>query len=161
MNDPKGFRGIEVRAEASPLDKCRKQVVAGQPGFGRFAFIADEGTYMPDGEGTAPTPLTYFVSGVALCLLSHLTEIAGKRKMAIDDVKVEAVARFHEEGSALKGDKSGACDGFNLKVTIESPEPDAAVEELISMARRTCFTVDALTREHPPEIVSVINGKTA
>jgi hypothetical protein len=59
-------RQIEVFAEASSIQNWRKQVIAGQPDAGRFAFIADEGDYMPGGEGTAPTPLTYFVAGVAL-----------------------------------------------------------------------------------------------
>ncbi len=64
---PQGFRAIRVNAEASSLDKWRKQVIAGQPETGRaYAFISDEGTYMPGGEGTAPSPLTYFVSGMAL-----------------------------------------------------------------------------------------------
>jgi hypothetical protein len=62
----KQHRPIEVTAEASSIEKWRKQVIAGQPGFGEFAFIADEGTYMPGGEGTAPTPLTYFTAGIAL-----------------------------------------------------------------------------------------------
>jgi hypothetical protein len=72
MNDeskkkPAGLREIKVTAEASSLEKWRKQVVAGQPETGRsYAFISDEGSYMPGGEGTAPTPLTYFVSGMAL-----------------------------------------------------------------------------------------------
>jgi hypothetical protein len=66
-NQPTGFRDIEVRAEASSIEKWRKQVLAGQPETGRmYAFISDEGTYMPGGEGTAPTPLSYFVSGMAL-----------------------------------------------------------------------------------------------
>lgn len=65
-NEQKAFRPIQVVAEATSIEKARKQVVAGQPGFGEFAFIADEGAYMPDGEGTAPTPLTYFTAGVAL-----------------------------------------------------------------------------------------------
>lgn len=61
------FRTITVVAETSPIEKLRRQVLAGQPDTGQmFAFISDEGSYMPDGEGTAPTPLTYFVSGVAL-----------------------------------------------------------------------------------------------
>ena len=61
------FRGITVTAEASSIEKWRKQVIAGQPETGRFyALISDEGSYMPGGEGTAPTPLTYFVSGMAL-----------------------------------------------------------------------------------------------
>lgn len=64
---PVGLREIKVSAEASSLEKWRKQVVAGQPETGRaYAFVSDEGSYMPGGEGTAPTPLTYFVSGMAL-----------------------------------------------------------------------------------------------
>ena len=59
-------RNIEVIAEATTLHKWKKQVVAGQRGAEQFTFVADEGTYMPGGEGTAPSPLTYFVSGVAL-----------------------------------------------------------------------------------------------
>lgn len=64
---PPGYRQILVSAEASSIEKWRKQVIAGQPETGRaYAFISDEGSYMPGGEGTAPTPLTYFVAGMAL-----------------------------------------------------------------------------------------------
>jgi hypothetical protein len=63
---PKGVRQIEVFAEASSIENWRKQVIAGQPDAGRFAFVSDEGEYMPGGEGTAPTPLSYFVAGMAL-----------------------------------------------------------------------------------------------
>jgi len=62
----KHLRQIEVFAEATTIEKWRKQVIAGQRGAERFAFVSDEGSYMPGGEGTAPTPLTYFVAGVAL-----------------------------------------------------------------------------------------------
>ena len=62
----KGVRHIEVFAEASSIENWRKQVIAGQPDAGKFAFISDEGEYMPGGEGTAPTPLSYFVAGMAL-----------------------------------------------------------------------------------------------
>ena len=57
---------IEVTAEASPIEGWRLVAIAGQPGAGRFALVSDEGKYLPGGEGTAPTPLTYFVAGVAL-----------------------------------------------------------------------------------------------
>jgi hypothetical protein len=64
---PPGYRDIRVEAEARSIEKWRKQVLAGQPETGRmFALTSDEGSYMPGGEGTAPTPLTYFVSGMAL-----------------------------------------------------------------------------------------------
>ena len=62
----KGVRHIQVFAEANSIENWRKQVIAGQPDAGRFAFISDEGEYMPGGEGTAPTPLSYFVAGMAL-----------------------------------------------------------------------------------------------
>jgi hypothetical protein len=63
---PGGVRRIEVFAEARSVEKWRKQVIAGQPDAGRFAFVSDEGEYLPGGEGTAPTPLSYFVAGMAL-----------------------------------------------------------------------------------------------
>jgi hypothetical protein len=64
---PLGYRAIEVTANATSIEKWRKQVIAGQPETGRFyALISDEGSYIPGGEGTAPTPLSYFVSGMAL-----------------------------------------------------------------------------------------------
>lgn len=62
----RGVRQIEVLAQASTIEKARKQVIAGQPDAGMFALISDEGDYLPEGEGTAPTPLTYFVAGIAL-----------------------------------------------------------------------------------------------
>lgn len=64
---PAGFRDILVRAEASSIEKWRKQVLVGQPETGQmFALISDEGSYMPGGEGSAPTPLSYFTAGMAL-----------------------------------------------------------------------------------------------
>ena len=65
-SNKKYLRKIEVLAEARTVHGWRKQVTAGQRGEKRFTFYADEGSYMPGGEGTAPTPLTYFTAGVAL-----------------------------------------------------------------------------------------------
>jgi hypothetical protein len=59
-------RNIEVIAEATTIQGWKKQVFAGQKGEKHFTLMADEGSYMPGGESSAPTPLTYFVSGVAL-----------------------------------------------------------------------------------------------
>jgi hypothetical protein len=64
--ETKHVRQIEVIAEATTIQKWKKQVVAGQWGQKQFTFLSDEGSYMPGGESSAPTPLTYFVSGVAL-----------------------------------------------------------------------------------------------
>ena len=66
MKLPKSVRDIKIFAEVSSIESWRKQVIAGESDTGRFAFFSDEGDYMPGGEGTAPTPLTYFVVSVAL-----------------------------------------------------------------------------------------------
>lgn len=67
---PEGDREIEVLAEARRIEKWRKQVLTTQtkpgPQGATFALISDEGRHFPDGEDTAPSPLSYFVSGVAL-----------------------------------------------------------------------------------------------
>lgn len=62
----KHLRKIEVLAEATTVSGWRKQVTAGQTGEKQFTFFADEGSYMPGGQSSAPTPLTYFTAGVAL-----------------------------------------------------------------------------------------------
>jgi len=160
MTDPKGFRPVEVVAEASTSDKLRKVAVAGQPGFGSFAFVADEGEYMPGGEGTAPTPLTYFVAGVALCLLSHVTEIAGKKKLNLRDPRVKVAAHFHEQGSVLKGDKEGQCDGFEVGIEIDSDEPREEIVSLMRMAHNCCFAEDSLTRALTLTFKDKLNGES-
>ena len=59
-------RSIEVLAEATTLHKWKKQVVAGQRGAEQFTFVADEGTYMPGGEGTAPSASPRICRGLAV-----------------------------------------------------------------------------------------------
>lgn len=59
-------RSFEVTARGSSIGGWRKLAIAGQPDAGWFSLVSDEGSYVPGGEGTAPTPLTYFVAGVAL-----------------------------------------------------------------------------------------------
>ncbi len=150
-------RDIEVVADATTLEKVKKRVTAGQPGYGEFTFDADEGAYMPGGEGSAPTPLTYFVSGVALCLLSHVTEIAAKVKVTLEDPRVSVRASFHEEGSVLRGDKTGACDGFEITVNAGC-EDHRRAEEIVHMAQSVCFALDALTRAIPLSVQTDIRA---
>ena len=154
------FRDIMVTAEASSIEKWRKQVIAGQPETGRFyAFIADEGSYMPGGEGTAPTPLTYFVSGMALCLISHISQVAKKRKLTIKDERVKVTAHFHEQGSVLRGDAEGFCDAFEIEIMIESDEAPEAIAELVRLSHAMCFTEKALSGSTPISAIATLNGK--
>lgn len=157
---PRGFREIKVTAHASSIEKFRKQVIAGQPETGQsFAFISDEGNYLPGGEGTAPTPLTYFVSGMALCLISHISQVAGKRKLKISNESVTVTAHFHEQGSVLKGDATGFCDSFEVEIHLDSDESEEEIATLIRLSRALCFAEKAILSSVPVSVTQVVNGQ--
>ncbi len=157
-NQGKGKRDIVVTSRASSIEKWRKQVVAGQPETGKeFAFISDEGSYIPGGEGTAPSPLTYFVSGMALCLISHITQVANKKKLAIRNEKASVTAHFHEEGSVLRGDAEGFCDRFEINISLEYDEEISEIKQLIRLAHRLCFAEKAVIGTVPIVITQQLN----
>ena len=159
VDQGKGKRDIIVTARATSIEKWRKQVVAGQPETGlEYAFISDEGSYMPEGEGTAPSPLTYFVSGMALCLISHISQVAKKKKLAIRNEKTEVIAHFHEEGSVLKGDAEGFCDRFEINISLDSEEAPGEIKQLIRLAHRLCFAEKAVIGTVPVIISQQLNN---
>ena len=67
-------------------------------------------------------------------------------------------ARFHEHGSVLRGDAEGFCDGFEVEIQLDSSEPAAELEILITLARRMCFTEKALTGSIPVSVTQTLNG---
>jgi uncharacterized OsmC-like protein len=138
---------------------CRIEIMSKPKGYRGIEVLADEGEYMPGGEGSAPTPLTYFVSGVALCLLSHLTELAAKKRLQITNPRVKVLALFHEQGSALKGNKEGSCDGVDVSIQIDSDESREKILDLMKMSQKACFAIDALTRSNPPVFQNTLNGE--
>lgn len=155
------FRDIVVTAQATSIEKWRKQVVAGQPETGSsFAFISDEGSYMPGGEGTAPSPLTYFVSGIAMCLISHVTQVALKKKLAIRNEKVNVTAHFHEKGSVLRGDAKGFCDSFEFVISLDSDEDLKEIRELIRLSHELCFAEKAVIGISPIHMSQSLNGQS-
>lgn len=159
MSEEHGVRHIEVFAEATTISGWRKQAIAGQPDAGRFAFVADEGSYMPGGEGTAPTPLSYFVAGLAMCILSQVSNIAFRKKLKIRNERVKVLARFLESGSILGGTKRGEAQSYEIEMFIDSDEDEAEILKMMSMAHRMCFAEDSLTRQMNLEIKHSLNGK--
>jgi hypothetical protein len=60
---------LSCEVEAQTLDGMRKLATArvlrgGQASSGVFSLVCDEGAHL-GGDGSAPTPLMYFVAGVA------------------------------------------------------------------------------------------------
>lgn len=154
-----GTRHIEVSAEASTIEGWKKQARAGQKDTDQFTIVADEGAYMPGGEGTAPTPLTYFVAGLAMCVLSQATNIALRKKLAIRNERVRVTARYVESGSILKGDKRGEATSYAVEILIDSDEPREVIADLMRMAHRMCFAEDSIGKAIPLEYKHQLNGE--
>lgn len=74
---------------------------------------------------------------------------------------MRVTAHFHEQGSVLRGDAEGFCDGFKVEISIVSDEPAEAIAELIRLARQMCFTEKALMGSVPVVVNNFINGKAA
>jgi hypothetical protein len=69
-------------------------------------------------------------------------------------------ASFHEEGSVLRGDKHGSCEGFEIEVAMESDEPAETIREMLRLAHAMCFTEAALTQVNRIEVSHRLNGAT-
>jgi len=154
-----GERHIEVFAEASTIEGWKKQAIAGQRDTKQFTIVADEGPYMPGGKGTAPTPLTYFVAGMALCVLSQVSNIAIRKKMKIRNERVMVTAHFLESGSILKGDKNGEAKGFEIEMMMDSDEDEDSIRDLMQMAHEMCFAEDTVSSVVPITFAHSHNGR--
>ena len=154
-----GQRQIEVFAEASTIEGWRKQAIAGQKDTRQFAFVADEGSYMPGGEGRAPTPLTYFVAGIALCSLSQISNIAMRKKLKIRNERVVVTAQFLESGSILKGDKNGEAKSFEIKIEMDPDEDEVVIADLMRLAHQMCFAEDSISSAAQISFAHSHNGK--
>jgi organic hydroperoxide reductase OsmC/OhrA len=68
-------------------------------------------------------------------------------------------AHFHEQGSVLRGDAEGFCDGFEVEISLDSDETAEQIDLLIQLARQMCFTEKALMGSVPVNMSQQINGK--
>lgn len=68
-------------------------------------------------------------------------------------------AHFHEQGSVLRGDAEGFCDGFEVEISLESDETPEQIDLLIHLARQMCFTEKALMGNVHVKVTQQVNGK--
>lgn len=68
-------------------------------------------------------------------------------------------AHFHEQGSVLRGDAEGFCDGFEVEISLDSDESTEQTDLLIRLARQMCFTEKALMGSVPVKVSLQLNGK--
>ncbi len=79
--------------------------------------------------------------------------------MQIKNERVIVTAKFHEQGSVLRGDAEGFCDGFEIQISMESEEESDKIADLIRLARQMCFTEKALQGQTEIEVHAQLNGE--
>lgn len=71
---------------------------------------------------------------------------------------VVVTGKFHEQGSVLRGDAEGFCDGFEVEIRLDADAPESELRELVRISRQMCFTEKALAGEVPIRVMQNING---
>ncbi len=79
--------------------------------------------------------------------------------MRIEHVRLEQTMRYSFEGSWRAGTREGRCLGLETTVHVESGEPPDRVREMLTVAERACFTMQALTDRTPVETSATLNGE--
>ncbi len=80
-------------------------------------------------------------------------------KVAVDKARVHVTMRNKTEGSVLQGTVQASCLGFETRLDIESSEPPERIQQLVAMAERGCFTMQALLAPVEFTHTTTLNGE--
>ena len=154
---------FEVNLRAESLDGMMKRAVVepNLPTWSAFELTCDEGTAL-GGDDSAPPPLGYLSSGIAFCLLTHLTSFIRAKKMAIDRICIEQRVNFSTTlvtDAEKMGDLKGSCDGVETHVIVEGSEPEENIKELARVSENACMAMQAIINATPTSTRLHLNGK--
>ena len=80
-------------------------------------------------------------------------------KVSVDKARVHVTMRNKTEGSVLQGTVQASCLGFETRLEIESREPPERVQQLVAMAERGCYTMQALLAPVTFTHTTTLNGQ--
>jgi hypothetical protein len=86
-------------------------------------------------------------------------QVARALNMQPRDIRVRVEARFHREGSVLRGDASTECDGVRTELHFESDDTEERNQQLARMAEASCYTIAALRKPVECEFDVTVNGR--
>jgi uncharacterized OsmC-like protein len=159
MGEPIRFQ-VNVVAEPTSLQGKRAFVGNNGHGWSDFEIYCDEGTPL-GGEDKAPSPLAYFTAGAAFCLLTHISSYVRMKKLDIDRIKLEVKGKYMTTMGqvATGGQGSGACEGFETHVIIDSTEPAEKVKQLVEVCENACMAMQTVVNAVPASTSLILNGK--
>lgn len=106
--------------------------------MGRFQVISDE----PEDRGgtdTGPSPLAYFLSGAAFCLIMQYARIIIIEKMDVDSVEMTLRGHFDRR-------ISGSFDYLIYEIRLSGKDTPQKIKELAEKAEEHCYVHNTLKK---------------
>ncbi len=131
---------VLFEAEGSNTSKFRNDCTVHLRGAApRTDFLpSDEGAYH-GGDGTAPYPLAYFVSGLTTCLMTQLRAFSKRLGIDVGDFTVDCQARWQAEMESAKHPYESKGVGFLLDIDLKGGASLEDKKRLIAAATKGCF----------------------
>jgi uncharacterized OsmC-like protein len=137
---PRDPKPLTIRAAVRAVENHRKTAQVGP-----FVVESDEGAIV-GGEGTAPTPLSYFVASIGFAVLTDLVRAFALGELEVDDLRLEIEADFPL--GAKYGSEPVGVEASEVRYTVEvtSGASRDELEDAIAWAERYCHAVHTLRR---------------
>ncbi|MBI4257745.1 MAG: OsmC family protein [Thaumarchaeota archaeon] len=132
-------------------------------------FYSDEAKER-GGTEKAPTPLQYFLAGLALCELSFYARNASIMRLTIDSIDIEVqgemdwldrmrVMKYVDQKDEQAERVSSGFHRINTHVRIQSHEPADKIMRLIQSVEELCTAYNTITHSVPIETKIELNGR--
>lgn len=122
-----------------------------------FSFESDESAERA-GEGSAPSPLRYFLSGIAFCLQVWHVKGAAVAGCEIEDLEIEVSTYMDMRGEHLIDDVPPYPQWIEVETRVTSPSPADRVVEMSDQAFLRCPVSALVARAVPLRRRLVHNG---
>ncbi len=153
---------FELNVVATPLDGMKKiaHVQPNAPSWSNFEIKCDEGVAI-GGENDAPSPLSYFTSGIAFCLLTHLEEFIKTRKISVSRLQVELKMGFSTMLAIdpLAAEQEGKSTGLTVNIIIDSDEDESVIASLVAVTRQSCMALQSIIQPVSESVHCIFNGE--
>ena len=80
-------------------------------------------------------------------------------RISFRSASIDQTSTFVRRGSILGGTISAGAGGFEVQMNIDSDEPPERIEQLVRLARESCFTHGALAQPVPVATSITLNGR--
>jgi len=152
---------VDVLAEPTGLLSKHAYIAGLGPGWSNFELTCDEGRPL-GGTDLAPSPLSYLVSGVAFCLLTHIQQYLRVHPLDIDRIRLELRANYRmaQPGASRSEHEVAACEGMEACVLIDGDVSEAFVEAMMDEVNKACMALQTVIQRVPASTRVILNGNT-